>query len=112
MNNIKEAKETVNYESPITTWETIYHIACVLASSFNPILAIFGFVLSGLSCFLLVSDFYNWSTLIKFSSVLISAITGGYIIGRFGNILFMLLIICIIIGVTLGSGVLIWQSLE
>ena len=98
--------------SPPTTWAgVVKHVAGTLASDFNPILAIVGFLVGGVICFWFLADVESIEKWIRFALVLLSAGLGGYVLGRLGNALMILVVTLACVCVLLGVGYFVWRHL-
>lgn len=106
----KEEMESAN--GPPMSWpQVMRHIVGVLASDFNPLWAILGFFVSGVLCFWLISDVQILAKWVRFIAVLLSATAGSYILGRLGNVFFMLIIAFTGVAAAFGVGYLLWKAL-
>ena len=90
-----------------TSWlEVVQHVLGVVASSFNPILAVIGFFIGGALCIWLASRYQAIETWIKFVSVISGSVLTGFISGKFGNIFIM--IAATLFGAAVVAGEVFW----
>lgn len=106
----KEEMESAN-STPMSWPQAIRHVTGVLASDFNPLLAALGFFVGGALCLWLMSDVQILAKWARFFAVLLGATTSSYILGRLGNVFFMLIATFLVISVAFGGGYLLWKLL-
>jgi len=103
-----DSREEMEARNPSTSGSEIFEI---IATSFNPFLAIVGFIIVGIAALWFASSIGSWPTWLRFIGVLCAAVIGGYVFGKLGNALLMLAIALIGIGIVYVIGTFVWQAL-
>lgn len=103
-----DSREEMDAANPSASYGEILK---TISSSFNPILAFWGFVIAGAAALWFASSLSEWPTWARFTGVLCAATIGGFISGKFGNALFMLAAALIAVGVVFGLGYAVWHLL-
>jgi hypothetical protein len=106
----KEEMEARNSDQ--SSWiELTRDILAAIAFSFNPVLAAAGFFIGGALCIRLASRYQAIETWIRFVSVIFGSLLIGYISGKFGNILIMVVATLLGVAILAGGGLFVWQLL-
>lgn len=103
-----DSREAMEVANPSVSYGEIFK---VISTSFNPFLALAGFIIVGAAALWFASSFGEWPTWIRFTGVLCAATIGGFVSGKFGNALLMLAAVLIGSGIAFGLGYAVWHLL-
>lgn len=103
-----DSREEMDAANPATSYGDTLR---VIASSFNPFLALAGFFVAGTVALWFASGITVWPAWARFTGVLCIALSGGFLFGKFGNALLMLAAVIIGGGIIFCLGYMAWHVL-
>lgn len=104
-----DSREEMEAANPSASFGEVLKI---ISGSFNPFLAFAGFIVAGVVALWFASDIDQWPTWVRFIGVLFAAAIGGFVSGKFGNLLLMLCVVLFGAGIVCGLGYAVWRLLS